>query len=64
MKKLSQEYIKERSESWKCRQQVSDKHLTTVTELFQDADDALFCNIFYNNARILHTYLPEWPELV
>jgi len=35
-----------------------------MTNLFQDADDALFRKILYNKTHILHTYLPEQLELV
>jgi len=29
-----------------------------------EADDALFRKILYDKAHVLHTYLPDWPEIV
>ena len=31
---------------------------------FSEADDALFRRILYNETRVLHTYLPERPQIL
>jgi len=35
----------------------------TVTGMFSEADDALFRKILYNKTRVLHSYLPDRPEV-
>jgi len=36
-----------------------DKQSATITDLFDDADDAFFRKILYNKEHVLHPYLPE-----
>ena len=33
--------------------------LATATDLFSEADDALFCSVLYNKAHVLHSFLPQ-----
>ena len=41
-----------------------DKHSATITDLFDDADDAFFRKILYNKQHVIHTYLPERSDIV
>jgi len=41
-----------------------DKKFATVTDLFDDADDAFFRKILYNKQHVIHTYLPERSDIV
>ena len=36
----------------------------TVTGMFLEADDALFRRILYKKTHVLHTYLPEKPQII
>ena len=36
----------------------------TVTDMFSEADDALCRKILYNKTHVLHSYLPDRPEIV
>ena len=36
----------------------------TVTDMFSEADDALFRKILYNKTHVLHSYLRDRPEIV
>jgi len=35
----------------------------TVTDIFVEADDALFREMLYNETHVLHSYLPGRPEM-
>jgi len=41
-----------------------DKQSATITDLFDDADDAFFRKILYNKQHVIHTYLPERSDIV
>jgi len=41
-----------------------DKQSATITDLFDDADDAFFRKILYNKQHVIHTYLPEQSDIV
>ena len=36
----------------------------TVTDMFLEADDALFRKILYDEAHVLHSFLPDRPDIV
>jgi len=38
--------------------------LATVTDMFSEADDALFHSVQYNQAHVLHSFLPDRPQTV
>ena len=41
-----------------------DKQPATITDVFDDADDAFFRKILYNKQHVIHTYLPERSDIV
>ena len=38
--------------------------LATVTDMFSEADDALLRRVLYNKAHVLHSFLPDRPQIV
>ena len=36
----------------------------TVTDMFLEADDALFRKILYDKAHVLHSFVPDRPDIV
>ena len=36
----------------------------TVTDMFLEADNALFLKILYDKAHVLHSFVPDSPDIV